>query len=51
MDAVSKAGGIVLRPEEGGEEEKFPGREGKYLKIPNVLWPVGNSGTVSGVFL
>lgn len=33
----------------GGVGGKFPGRGGEiYLKIPNVSWPMGNLGTVSG---
>lgn len=34
MDAVSKAEGIVLRPEGGGVEDKFPGIGGEILKNP-----------------
>ena len=31
MDAVSKAGGIVLRQEEEGYEENSQAEEGKYI--------------------
>lgn len=51
MEAVSKAEGGVLSLEGGGVEETFPAEEEKYLKIPNVPWPVGNSGTISGFFM
>lgn len=37
------------RREEGGKKNS-QAEEGKYLKTPNVPWPVGNSGTVSSVW-